>query len=24
VVTVRHEYYREPTEDALVMLKSLW
>lgn len=24
VVTVRKDYYRFPTEDALVMLKSLW
>lgn len=24
VVTVRRDYYRHPTEDALVMLRSLW
>lgn len=24
MVTIREDYYREPTEDALVMLKSLW
>lgn len=24
VITVRKSYYRKPTEDALVMLKSLW
>lgn len=24
VVTVREDYYRKPTEDALVMFKSLW